>query len=119
MENIKSLNRVASFHGVTCSHAFYELKGMERTMAIEEVARVLKIEGRFCLMEHAKPEKPLPRILFYIRILFFGAKDARKFLMEEESIFGKNFENRGKMMSPTGKSKLIYGEKRGSSDGII
>jgi ubiquinone/menaquinone biosynthesis C-methylase UbiE len=58
MENIKSLNRVASFHGVTCSHAFYELKGMERTMAIEEVARVLKIEGRFCLMEHAKPEKP-------------------------------------------------------------
>ncbi len=109
----------SSFDGVTCSHAFYELKGEERTMAIEEVARVLKKGGRFCLMEHAKPEKSLPRILFYIRILFFGAKDARKFLMEEESIFGKNFENIGKMMSPTGKSKLIYGEKRGSSDGII
>jgi hypothetical protein len=62
-------------------------------------------------MEHAKPEKPLPRILFQIRILFIGAKDARKLLMEEESIFRKNFENIGKAMSPTGQSKLIYGEK--------
>ncbi len=31
----------SSFHGVTCSHAFYELKGDERTRAIDEVARVL------------------------------------------------------------------------------
>ena len=29
----------ASFHGVACSHAFYELKGVERTKAIEEVGR--------------------------------------------------------------------------------
>jgi demethylmenaquinone methyltransferase/2-methoxy-6-polyprenyl-1,4-benzoquinol methylase len=101
------------FHGVTCSHAFYELKGTERTMAIEEVSRVLKKGGRFCLMEHAKPEKRFPRLLFYIRIFFLGAKDARKFLSEEGSIFGERFKHITKAMSPTGQSKLIYGEKGG------
>jgi ubiquinone/menaquinone biosynthesis C-methylase UbiE len=103
----------SSFHGVTCSHAFYELKGTERTMAIDEVVRILKREGRFCLMEHAKPEKRFPRLLFYIRIFFLGAKDARKFLSEEGSIFGERFRNLTKVMSPTGQSKLIYGEKGG------
>ena len=102
-----------SFHGVTCSHAFYELKGTERTMAIDEVERILKRGGRFCLMEHAKPEKLFPRLLFYIRIFFLGAKDARKFLSEEGSIFGERFKNITKVMSPTGQSKLIYGEKGG------
>jgi ubiquinone/menaquinone biosynthesis C-methylase UbiE len=105
--------RSSSFHGATCSHAFYELKGEERAVAIHEVARVLKEGGRFCLMEHAKPEKLFPRILFYIRLFFLGSKDARKFLMEEGPIFGENFENITKVMSPTGKSKLIYGEKGG------
>lgn len=101
----------SSFHGVTCSHAFYELKGNERSKAIEEVARVLKEKGRFCLMEHAKPEKFIARLLFYIRIFFLGAIDARKFLSEEGAIFGGKFKNITKLMSPTGQSKLIYGEK--------
>lgn len=103
----------ASFRGVTCSHAFYELKGVERIKAIEEVSRVLKEDGRFCLMEHAKPGKLFPRLLFYIRILFLGFKDARKFLNKEGFIFGEGFKNITKMMSPTGRSKLIYGEKGG------
>jgi ubiquinone/menaquinone biosynthesis C-methylase UbiE len=103
----------SSFHGVTCSHAFYELKGEERAKAINEVARVLTDGGRFCLMEHAKPEKAFVRLLFYIRIFFLGSKDARKFLAEEGSIFGERFKNITKVMSPTGQSKLIYGEKGG------
>jgi ubiquinone/menaquinone biosynthesis C-methylase UbiE len=102
-----------SFQGVTCSHAFYELKGYERAEAINEVARVLTDGGRFCLMEHAKPRRRIPRLLFYIRILFLGAKDARKFLSEEGSIFGERFKNITKVTSPTGQSKLIYGEKGG------
>ena len=105
--------RSSSFHGATCSHAFYELKGKERAIAINEVGRVLREGGRFCLMEHAKPEKAFARLLFYIRIFFLGSKDARKFLMEEGSIFGESFKNITKMMSPTGQSKLIYGEKGG------
>jgi ubiquinone/menaquinone biosynthesis C-methylase UbiE len=105
----------SSFHGMTCSHAFYELKGSERSKAIEEVARVLKEKGRFCLMEHAKPERFIPRLFFYIRLFFLGSRDARKFLEEEESILGERFRNIGKQMSPTGQSKLIYGEKKGAS----
>jgi demethylmenaquinone methyltransferase/2-methoxy-6-polyprenyl-1,4-benzoquinol methylase len=103
----------SSFHGVTCSHAFYELQGGERTRAINEVGRVLIKGGRFCLMEHAKPEKLFPRLLFYVRLFFLGSKDARKFLAEEGSIFGEGFKKVTKVMSPTGKSKLIYGEKGG------
>jgi demethylmenaquinone methyltransferase/2-methoxy-6-polyprenyl-1,4-benzoquinol methylase len=103
----------SSFSGVTCSHAFYELKGRERTIAIDEVARVLRMGGRFCLMEHAKPQKRIPRLLFYVRIFFLGAKDARKFLGEEESILGEHFKNVMGQMSPTGRSKLISAEKGG------
>jgi demethylmenaquinone methyltransferase/2-methoxy-6-polyprenyl-1,4-benzoquinol methylase len=102
-----------SFHGVTCSHAFYELKGDERARAINEVARILIDGGRFCLMEHAKPTNLFPRLLFYVRIFFLGAKDARKFLAEEGSILGERFENITRVTSPTGQSKLIYGEKGG------
>ena len=107
--------RNTSFQGVTCSHAFYELKGTERAKAIEEVARVLKEKGRFCLMEHAKPEKLIARLFFYIRIFFLGAGDAGEFLEKGESVLGERFKNIAKEMSPTGQSKLIYGEKGGDS----
>ena len=103
----------SSFHRMTCSHAFYELKGSERSKAIEEVARVLKEKGRFCLMEHAKPQRRIPRLFFYVRILFLGARDVREFLAQEESIFGNRFKSITKEMSPTGQSKLIYSEKEG------
>jgi demethylmenaquinone methyltransferase/2-methoxy-6-polyprenyl-1,4-benzoquinol methylase len=103
----------SSFHGVTCSHAFYELKEDERARAIDEVARILIYGGRFCLMEHSKPKRRFPRFLFYVRLFFLGAKDARKFLGEEDSIFGGEFKNITKVMSLTGQSKLIYGEKGG------
>jgi len=103
----------SSFHGVTCSHAFYELKEVERSNAIDEVARILIDGGRFCLMEHAKPEKLVPRLFFYVRLFFLGSRDARKFLSQGNTIFGKRFKNITKMMSPTGQSKLIYGEKGG------
>jgi ubiquinone/menaquinone biosynthesis C-methylase UbiE len=103
----------SSFHAVTCSHAFYELKGYERAEAVNEVARVLMDGGRFCLMEHAKPQRRIPRLFFYVRILFLGARDVREFLAQEESIFGDRFKSITKEMSPTGQSKLIYSEKEG------
>lgn len=101
----------SSFRGVTCSHAFYELKGVEREMAVEEAARVLEKGGRFCLMEHARPEKLFPKLLFNLRLFFLGSRDVKQFLRKEESIFGKRFKNIAKEMSPTGQSKLICGEK--------
>jgi ubiquinone/menaquinone biosynthesis C-methylase UbiE len=108
-----------SFHGVTCSHAFYELKGYERAEAMNEVARVLMDGGRFCLMEHAKPQRRIPRLFFYARIFFLGAKDARKFLGEEETILGGRFKKVVGQMSPTGQSKLIYAEKGEWPDRIL
>jgi SAM-dependent methyltransferase len=103
--------KAASFDGVTCSHAFFELKGEEKNAAVNEAARVLKKGGRFCLMEHAKPKRLLLGIFFYIRILFLGSKDAKMFSVEEACIFPKDFENVRKMRSPTGQSMLIYGER--------
>jgi demethylmenaquinone methyltransferase/2-methoxy-6-polyprenyl-1,4-benzoquinol methylase len=105
----------SSLHAATCSHAFYELKGYERVEAVNEVARVLVDGGRFCLMEHAKPQRRISRLFFYIRIFFLGARDVREFLEQEESIFGDRFKSITKEMSPTGQSKLIYGEKKGAS----
>jgi ubiquinone/menaquinone biosynthesis C-methylase UbiE len=89
------------------------LRGDERTRAVNEVARVLSKGGRFCLMEHAKPEKRTQRFLFYIRLFFLGAEDARKFLVEERAILGGSFRNITSRMSPRGQSKLICGEKGG------
>ena len=105
----------SSLRAVTCSHAFYELKGYERAEAVNEVARVLMDGGRFCLMEHAKPQRRIPRLFFYVRIFFLGARDVREFLSQEESIFGDRFKSITKEMSPTGQSKLICGEKEGAS----
>lgn len=101
----------SSFRGVTCSHAFYELRGSEREMAVEEVARVLEKEGRFCLMEHVMSEKLFLRMLFSIRLFFLGSKDVKQFLRNEESIFGKRYKNIARELSPSGQSKLICAEK--------
>jgi len=101
----------SSFHGVTCSHAFYELKGIERREAIAEVARILVQGGSFCLMEHAKPEKFLHRLFFYVRILFLGSRDVQDFLTQGVAILGEKFGHVTTVMSPTGKSKLIFGER--------
>jgi demethylmenaquinone methyltransferase/2-methoxy-6-polyprenyl-1,4-benzoquinol methylase len=100
-----------SFHGVTCSHAFYELKGIERREAIAEVARILVQGGSFCLMEHAKPEKFFHRLFFYVRILFLGSRDVQGFLTQGEAILAEKFGHVTTAMSPTGKSKLIFGER--------
>jgi len=103
----------SSFRAVTCPHAFYELKGYERAEAVNEGARVLMDRRRFCLMEHAKPQRRIPRLFFYVQILFLGARDVREFLAQEESIFGDRFKSITKEMSPTGQSKPIYSEKEG------
>jgi len=99
------------FNAVTCSHAFYELKGSDRERAIGEVARVTEKGGRFCLMEHAEPEGVVARIFFSLRMRILGSKDARGFFENETSTLGNRFQGIRTEMAPTGKSKLIYGER--------
>ena len=92
------------FDVITCSHAFYELKGKEREKAIEEMARIAKKGGKLLIMEHEVPNNPLVKLLFYLRIYVMGSKDARIFLKDELAPFRGSFE--GDLRPGTKKKKL-------------
>lgn len=96
-----------SFDVVTCSHALYELKGPTRQKALGEMKRVVNPEGCVLLMEHEVPRHPVVKVLFYIRMLSMGAKDAREFLHGEVEHLQKIFPHVSLSHSPTGKSKLM------------
>ena len=99
------------FQAVTCSHAFYELKGKEREKTIRDVARVLEKGGRFLMMEHEVPKNPFIKMLFYLRMYTLGSRDAKIFLQEDTLPFKEVFKKVQKETAPTGRSKLIWGEK--------
>ncbi|MFW6205775.1 MAG: class I SAM-dependent methyltransferase [Gemmatimonadota bacterium] len=103
--------RDASIDVITCSHAFYELKGDGAERALEEVVRVLKPRGRFLMMEHEVPDRPLIRLLFYIRLLSMGLRKAREVLGHEESIFARHFAVVERVSTETGRSKIILGRR--------
>ncbi|MEA3417510.1 MAG: class I SAM-dependent methyltransferase [Thermodesulfobacteriota bacterium] len=64
------------FDAVTCTHAFYELKGETQNRVLREIVRVLKAGKPFIMMEHDVPKNALIRVLFYIRLFSMGAKRA-------------------------------------------
>lgn len=96
-----------SFRAVTCSHAFYELKGEQRERALAEIARVLEPEGTFFMMEHDVPPGQPAKALFYLRLTLAGGGRARRFLREERSVLQRHFGRVDKMPSPSGKSKVM------------
>ena len=95
------------FEAVTCSHAFYELKGEIRDQVLKEIVRVVKPGRPFLMMEHDLPENLLIRILFYIRILSMGTKEGISLLRHEMEILNRHFKQVKKIKNPTGKSKVI------------
>jgi demethylmenaquinone methyltransferase/2-methoxy-6-polyprenyl-1,4-benzoquinol methylase len=97
----------ASFGAVTCSHAFYELKGETREHALQEIGRVLAPGGVFFMMEHDLPEGPLIRLLFYLRLAVAGAGRVRGFLRQERALLERHFSSVEKVLSPTGRSKVM------------
>jgi ubiquinone/menaquinone biosynthesis C-methylase UbiE len=99
------------FSGVTCSHAFYELKGDATPKCLREINRVLKKGKRFLMMEHEVPENRIVRMLFYIRIFFMGRKQAVEILKKGETIFRSNFSRVEKSKTEDGKSKIVVCEK--------
>ena len=99
------------FSGVTCSHAFYELKGDATVGCLREINRVLKKGKHFVMMEHEVPENRFVRMLFYIRIFFMGRKQAVEILKEGEKIFRNNFSRVEKCQTEDGKSKIVVCEK--------
>jgi ubiquinone/menaquinone biosynthesis C-methylase UbiE len=105
--------RPGSFDAVTCSHAFYELKGAEAELTLQEVARSLRPSGWFLMMEHEVPEQPLIRLLFYIRLLSMGLRKAVEVMGQEEVVFRRHFAVVERVTTDTGKSKILLGSARG------
>ena len=99
------------FHAVTCSHAFYELKGETARQCLGEVVRILKRGKRFLMMEHDVPKRLPIRILFYIRIFSMGFKKALEILKNEDALFKAYFGSVQKVRTETGRSKILIGKK--------
>ncbi len=99
------------FSGVTCSHAFYELKGDASVKCLREIHRVLRKGKHFLMMEHEVPENRFVRMLFYVRIFFMGRKKALEILKEGEKIFRNNFGRVEKSKTEDSKSKIVVCEK--------
>jgi demethylmenaquinone methyltransferase/2-methoxy-6-polyprenyl-1,4-benzoquinol methylase len=97
----------AAFHAITCSYAFYELKGKAQDEALREVCRVLRPKGAFLMMEHDVPSSPLVRILFYLRLASMGAGRAFSFLRHEQEILRRYFSRVEKLAAPEGRSKVL------------
>jgi demethylphylloquinol methyltransferase len=100
-----------SFDAVTCSHAFYELKGESQERSLQEILRILKPGKAFFMMEHDLPEKPLVRAMFYLRLASMGAKRAINILRHEKMMLGRYFKNVEKVITPTGRSKIMICRK--------
>jgi ubiquinone/menaquinone biosynthesis C-methylase UbiE len=94
------------FAAVTCSHAFYELKGRTQLAALGEIKRCLKPGKPFLMMEHEVPENRFVRLLFYIRLMSMGRRRARQILKHETQFLQRHFRHVEKAAAPTGRSKL-------------
>lgn len=101
----------ASFDAVTCSHAFYELKGETRGRALAEIGRVLRPGGAFLMMEHDAPANPLVRALYLLRLAFVGGGSSLAFLRAERATLERSFARVEKLAAPAGRSKLLLCRK--------
>jgi len=103
--------RSSAFEAVTCSHAMYELSPEVRTCALEEARRVLRLGARFLMMEHCEPTRPVIRFLYRVRLATMGSVRNRSFARDEVPFLCRLFSDVKRRVSPTGRSKLIWGVK--------
>jgi len=108
--------KTSVFHVVTCSHAFYELKGEIQNQCMQEVGRVLTPAGSFLIMEHDIPKNPVIRMLYYIRLMSMGASKAIEILRHEKAYLRGYFENVTSFKLPGGFSKIMVCRKTLISD---
>lgn len=94
------------FAAVTCSHAFYELKGATQVNALEEIKRCLIPGKPFLMMEHEVPENRFVRLLFNLRLMSMGRKRAMQILKHEKDFLKRHFNQVAKSATVTGKSKI-------------
>ncbi len=96
-----------TFDALTCSHAFYELKGAIQDLALQEIIRVLRPQGVFLMMEHDVPRNPLVRALFYLRLIFVGTGQAISVLRHEQEDVERRFRSVEKVVCTGGQSKIM------------
>lgn len=96
-----------AFDAVTCSHAFYELKGKTQDNCLREIVRVLLPGSVFIMMEHDIPVNPIVRFFFYVRLLSMGMQKAIEILREETNLLGGYFKQVEKIRTPNGRSKIM------------
>jgi len=104
--------RESVFDAVTCTHAFYELKGPSQEACLNEVSRTLKPARAFLMMEHEVPSRPVIRFLFYVRMFSMGSARAFQILKHEKELLLGYFRTAVKMRTPTGNSKIWTCENR-------
>jgi ubiquinone/menaquinone biosynthesis C-methylase UbiE len=97
-----------TFDAVTCSHAFYELKGETQRRALAEILRVLKPKGTFLMMEHDVPSNLFLRALFYLRLAAVGAGRAVTFLRREREILEGYFGQVEKVAASRSKVMVCH-----------
>ncbi len=96
-----------SFDAVTCTHAFYELKGVVQESALREIVRVLKPGKAFIMVEHDLPQNPFIRILYYLRLASMGFRRAVLILRHERNTLERYFSGVEKIRAPAGRSKIL------------
>jgi len=94
------------FSAVTCSHAFYELKGATQVNTLDEIKRCLKPGKPFLMMEHEVPENRLVLLLYRIRLMSMGRERALQILKHEAGFLKRHFRQVRKAAVVTGKSKI-------------
>jgi demethylmenaquinone methyltransferase/2-methoxy-6-polyprenyl-1,4-benzoquinol methylase len=104
--------RNTTFDAVTCSHAFYELKGRSQDACLKEISRTLKPAKPFLLMEHEVPSRRFVRLLFYIRMFSMGSGRAFQILKHEKKLLLTYFRSAKKIRTPSGNSKIWICENR-------
>ncbi len=107
--------RSGTADAVSCSHAFYELTGETADACLREVRRVLKAARSFFMMEHEVPKNRFVRGLYYLRLMSMGSDRMKEILKNETGRFRTIFEHVKKIVSPTGKSKIIIATKQPES----
>lgn len=106
----------ASFDAVSCSHAMYELQPDARGRTLAEARRVLRPGGRFVMMEHCEPHRPLVRFLYRLRLLALGSSGNREFARDEVPFLRRFFVDVRSELAPTGRSKLVLGHTGEGAD---
>jgi demethylphylloquinol methyltransferase len=101
-----------TFHVVSCSHALYELKGADRSKALNEMKRVVRQDGVVLIMEHEPPSGALAAFMFRLRLKAMGSSDAKEIVQSGLAPFQKIFPSVSLRHTPSGKSKLICCRKR-------